>query len=138
MAATLNFSIGWLLIVGGFLSGMLLGLFFARDGWLGGYDAWPRRLLRLGHIAMVALGMLNVLFALSLPYVALAPWEYVLCSWGFIIGGVSMPVVCGVSAWNKPLRALFPIPVASLLTAAITFCTAIIKYGVSDARHAAH
>lgn len=127
MDAALNLATGWFLIAGGFISGMVLGLFFGRDDWLGGYNSWPRRLLRLGHIAMVALGMLNILFALSVVHLALRPWEVALSSWGFVVGGVSMPAVCGLSAWRKPMKALFPVPVASLLTAVITVCGAIVK-----------
>lgn len=127
----LNAAFGWLWITLGFATGALLGLRFARDGWLGGYDSWPRRMLRLGHVAMVALGALNVLFALSVPHVALAAWERQVASLAFVAGGVLMPLVCGLAAWHKPLRHLFVLPVASLLTAGITLTVAIFKYGVS-------
>ncbi len=126
----LNAAFGWLWITFGFLSGMLMGLRFYRDEWLGGYDSWRRRLVRLGHIATVALGAINLLFALSARYIPLLPWELTTCSYAFVIGGVSMPVVCALAAWHKPLRHLFFIPVASLLTAAITLTVGIFKHGV--------
>ncbi|MCS7166565.1 MAG: hypothetical protein RMI91_13430 [Gemmatales bacterium] len=53
---------GWLLIAVGFATGVGLGLGFRREDFLCGYSSLRRRLLRLGHIACVALGMNNVLF----------------------------------------------------------------------------
>lgn len=126
----LNAAFGWLWITLGFASGALMGLRFFRDDWLGGYDAWPRRMVRLGHIAIIALGVLNVLFALSAPHVPLAAWERLTASLAFVIGAVTMPLVCGLAAWHKPLRHLFVIPVASLLTGGITLTVGILKHGV--------
>ena len=126
----LNAAFGWCWITLGFLSGMLMGLRFYREEWLGGYNSWRRRLLRLGHIATVALGMLNVLFALTARYVPLLTWERDLISWSFLIGGVTMPIVCALAAWRQPLRHLFVVPVASLLTAGITLSVGILKHGV--------
>src|SRR5262245_24117189 len=116
----LNAAFGWVWITLGMASGALIGLRFYREDWLGGYDSWRRRLVRLGHISFFGLGILNVLFALSVPHVRLAAWEQAVASWAFVIGGVTMPLVCGLSAWRQPLRGFFVIPVASLLTAAVT------------------
>ncbi len=43
----------------------MIGLGFHREEFLGGYGSFRRRLLRLGHIALAALGSLNVLSGLS-------------------------------------------------------------------------
>jgi hypothetical protein len=56
---------GWVLVLLGLASGLFLGLGFHLDHFLGGYTSLRRRLVRLGHIALVALGALNVLWALS-------------------------------------------------------------------------
>ena len=48
---TLHLYAAWIGIFMGFLAGAGLGLFFHRDGWLGGYSSWPRRMARLGHIS---------------------------------------------------------------------------------------
>lgn len=127
----LNAAFGWAWITLGFISGMLMGLRFYREDWLGGYDSWRRRLVRLGHIATVALGILNVLFALTARYVPLAAWELRTVSIAFVIGGVTMPIVCGLAAWRQNLRQLFVVPVASLLTAGITLTVGIFKHGVT-------
>jgi hypothetical protein len=100
----------------GALSGAAIGLFFHQDGWLGGYGSFRRRLMRLGHIAFFGLGILNVLFAVSIaarpPDSSLLP----LASAGFWIAAVTMPACCFLAAWRKPLRHLFPIPVLALVT----------------------
>jgi len=114
----LNEAFGWIWFVLGMVSGAALGLGFARPGFLGGYGSWERRLLRLGHISFFGLGLINILFALALPRVALeSPWPAV-ASWALIVGGVTMPLCCGLAAWRQPLRNLFPVPVVSLLAGA--------------------
>ncbi len=122
----MNLAFGWLWITLGFASGLLLGLFFHRDDWLGGYASFRRRMLRLGHIAAVALGAINILFALTVERTDLAGWERSVAAWGFLVGGASMPLVCALTAWLKPLRTLFAIPVACLLTAAITVVRGVL------------
>jgi hypothetical protein len=106
---------GWVWFVLGMASGAVLGLGFARDGFLGGYGSWERRLLRLGHVSFFGLGLINILFAHSVARVSLgAPWPMA-ASVLLIVGGVAMPVCCGLAAWRKPAKVLFPIPVAALL-----------------------
>jgi len=48
--AHMNILAGWLGVLGGVLSGAVIGLFFHRDDWAGGYGSFSRRMLRLGHI----------------------------------------------------------------------------------------
>ncbi len=115
----INEAFGWIWILAGFLSGLLLGLFFHRDDWLGGYGSFPRRLVRLGHISFLGLGILNILFALSRPHLGIGPGEATLASRAFIAGGVTMPVCCGLLAWRRDLLPLFAIPVLSLLLGAV-------------------
>jgi hypothetical protein len=112
----MNWYAGWWLILAGFASGAVIGLFFHRADFLGGYASFRRRMLRLGHIACAALGMLNLLVAIGVrdiyPGASL-----------FIIGGVTMPVVCFLTAWKENCRHLFFIPVLTLLAAVVlTLC----------------
>ena len=76
----LNWQFGWWLVLLAFVTGAGLGLFFHRDDFLGGYNSFRRRIVRLGHIALAALGMLNVIFSYSpwpLPATAMGifPWS---------------------------------------------------------------
>ena len=66
-----NWYVGWSLILAAFVSGAGIGLFFHREDFWGGYASFRRRIVRLGHIALAALGMLNVLFAGLVPANAL-------------------------------------------------------------------
>lgn len=111
MLHPMNFTAGWILILLGFLSGAAIGLFFHRDNFLGGYGSFPRRLLRLGHIALVALGALNVLYSVSVPATRWSQYSSI-C---ILCGGVLMPSICFLAAWRKPARNLFFVPVTSLL-----------------------
>jgi predicted exporter len=42
----------------------------------------------------------------------------VVASWALVVGGITMPLCCGLAAWRKPMRNLFPVPVLSLLLGA--------------------
>lgn len=113
----MNFYFGWGLVLAGFLSGAAIGIGYAREDFLGGYASFRRRMVRLGHIALAALGMMNVLFALSAPHVG--PSVVSIASICFIAGGVLMPVVCFLAAWRMHLRHLFVVPVIALMAAVI-------------------
>ena len=110
-----NLLIGWIGMLAGVVSGSIIGLFFHRDEWLGGYTSFRRRMVRLGHISFFGLGFLNILFAFTLTVVSLDVVAAHISSWGLIIGAVTMPACCYLCAWKKNLWILFPIPVASLL-----------------------
>ncbi len=113
----LNWHFGWWLILSAFGSGAIIGLFFHKEEFLGGYSSFRRRLLRLGHISQAALGMMNVLFSISTP--AGNSFDSQVASWGFIVGGIAMPTVCFLSAWKKDFRHLFFIPVVALMIGVI-------------------
>ena len=112
--ADLNLLAGWLGMLGGVVSGAAIGLFFHNDTWMGGYGSFRRRMTRLGHISFFGLGFLNLMFAFSIRAVGIPPSAARLASWCFIVGLVAMPVCCFLTAWRKPLRHLFPIPVLSV------------------------
>lgn len=110
-----NFTAGWWLILAAFVSGAVIGLGFHREEFLGGYGSFRRRLLRLGHIALAALGLLNVVYGLC-PIFLGADFKSTLPGLLLICGAVAMPAVCFLSAWRKPFRHLFFIPVLLLMT----------------------
>ena len=106
----INWYGGWSLILLAFLTGAGIGLFFHRDEFWGGYSSWRRRMTRLGHIAMAALGLMNVVYSL-------APASSLLAGAALLAGAVAMPSVCFLSAWKKPFRSLFFLPVSMLVVA---------------------
>lgn len=104
-----NILFGWSWILAGIAAGALIGLRFADERWMGGYASHPRRLVRLGHISFIGLGILNILYGLSL---AAAPGPAAqAASWSMIWGAVTMPACCFLMAWNKKLTMLFSLPV---------------------------
>ncbi|MEX2317260.1 MAG: hypothetical protein WD669_08915 [Pirellulales bacterium] len=112
--AEVNLWFGWFWITIGLISGAVVGLFFHDPDWLGGYIAWPRRMVRLGHIAFLGTGLLNLGFAGTIAMLGdLAPRP--MTDWLFLIGAVTMPTVCFLSAWRESFRYLFVIPVGSLI-----------------------
>src|SRR5262249_7811311 len=124
MAHTLlNWYFGWSLVLSAFLTGAGLGLYFHQDNFLGGYASFRRRIVRLGHISQAALGMMNVLYSVSARSAVCssgADWHCVLpraASICFVVGGITMPLVCYLTGWREGFRHLFFIPVTSLMLA---------------------
>lgn len=115
----LNLLIAWLWILLGFFSGMVLGLFFHRENWLGGYGSLRRRMYRLGHISFFGLGAANLLFWLTMNQLAMPGLHASVASWGFIIGALTMPLCCVVMAHAPKLHLIFTVPVVSLLVAGV-------------------
>ena len=116
----INFLAAWLAIVTGLITGTLIGLFFHDPDWMGGYGSWRRRMMRLGHISFFGTGFLNLAFVLSAEHLHLAE-PLPVASAGFLLGAISMPLICFLSAWRPPFRRLFFIPVASLIVATCDF-----------------
>jgi hypothetical protein len=117
----LNWQCGWWLVLAGFVTGAIIGLSFHRDDFLGGYHSFRRRLVRLGHIALAALGIMNVVFSLS-PWPAPGSVLGAAASICFVAGGVTMPAACFLTAWRERFRHVFAVPVISLVLAVIFTC----------------
>ena len=117
-AHTANWFFGWGSLLAAFLTGIPLGLSFHRDDFWGGYASFRRRVVRLGHIALAALGIVNLLFALSPWPVEASPYVRP-ASLAWMVGGGAMPAVCFLTGWRPAFRRLFFIPVIALVAAAI-------------------
>jgi hypothetical protein len=126
----LNLYAAWIGILFGFVAGAFMGLYFHRENWLEGYASWPRRMLRLGHISFFGLAFVNLAFALTTAHLntetegaeIAAHW----CSWLFIVGAVTMPMLCFLSAYRRGFRHLFFIPVGSLILAAVILLVGVL------------
>jgi hypothetical protein len=120
-----NLTAAWVGILFGFLSGAIHGVLFHKDNWLGGYSTWARRMTRLGHISFFGLGFINLAYALTISQLNIPGNE--LSSALLIVGALTMPLVCYLSAFKKTFRHLFPVPVISLVLGVSIF---IITGGV--------
>jgi hypothetical protein len=97
--------------------GAVLGLKFHGEDWMGGYASLKRRLYRLGHVSFFGLAIINLLFFFTATYLSLDGACILVASWGFVIGAISMPVCCLIMAHHPGLKALFVLPVSSLIIA---------------------
>lgn len=122
----INLLAAWIGIVAGFASGLVLGLFFHREDWLGGYASFKRRLYRLGHISLFGLGALNILFYLSAQALPLDSLLSVASS-AFVVGAITMPLCCVIVAHFPDARNLFALPVLSLLAGGVLTILEVIK-----------
>lgn len=129
----INFIAAWVGICVGLVGGALIGLRFHSEQWLGGYASWPRRLVRLGHISCFGIALLNLGFGVTVQSLGLIDdpaavgWGLALPSMLLIVGAITMPIVCTLAAWRKPMRQLFPVPVLSLVTAAVTLTVQLLS-----------
>jgi hypothetical protein len=114
MNISANLLAGWIGFLAGAVTGALMGLFFHRENWLGGYGSFPRRMLRLGHIACFGLGLINILFALTAATLP-ATRTVSIASALLVAGMVTMPLTCFLTAWRKPFRHFFVVPAGSTL-----------------------
>ena len=116
----------WTGILLGLVAGAGLGLFFHNEQWLGGYGSWRRRMMRLGHISFFGLAFINFGLAFSAP--VLAPgglWPGL--PWLFLTGTAAMPALCFLSAWRKPFRHLFFIPVLCFIAGTSIFLVEVLR-----------
>ena len=114
--AELNILVGWAAMLMGVLSGASIGLFFHIDDWVGGYASFRRRMLRLAHISFFGLGFINLLYGLTLQAFQLPQSIVTVGSWGLIVGVITMPLCCYLTAWKTIFRHLFPVPVLGVAT----------------------
>ncbi len=112
----LNLLLAWGWILLGFISGMVLGMFFHGEGWLGGYGSFKRRMYRLGHISFFGLGAVNLLFCLTVRNFSLTGPMVHWASLAFVVGALAMPVCCLVMAHFPRAHLIFAVPVVSLVT----------------------
>lgn len=123
----LNLILAWLWIVIGFVTGMVLGMFFHREHWLGGYASLRRRMYRLGHISFFGLGAVNLLFWLTVKNLQVEDSALGIAAWAFVVGAITMPIGCAVMAHFPKAHLIFAVPVLSLIVGGTLTLLAVIK-----------
>lgn len=118
---------GWSGMILGLIAGASIGLFFHDEAFAGGYASFRRRLVRLGHVAFFGLGILNVLFAVTLQVTGVEIRYPALASISLIAGAVLMPLVCFLSAWKRPFRHLFALPVVCVAITLVLLTEGLVK-----------
>jgi len=124
---TVNLYFAWVWILCGLLAGTVQGLWFHRADWLGGYDSWQRRMTRLGHVAFLGTALVNLALFLTVSSLSLDPEAFATPSILVLVGSLTMPVVCYLSAWKKPVRHLFFVPALGLVAGVALFTLEILR-----------
>ena len=122
----LNLYVAWIGFFLGCLAGAIPGLFFHGADWLGGYPSWSRRMVRLAHIAFFGLGFLNLAFALTARALGVDS-GLALPSRLLVVGAVTMPLVCYLSAFRAVFRHLFAIPALAVTIGVAAFLWRIVS-----------
>jgi len=123
---TINLYAAWIGLLLGLLSGVISGLFFHDENWLGGYATWRRRMIRLGHISLFGLGFINLAFFLTAQVLEIKS-GLTASALLLIIGAATMPTVCYLAAFRKPFRQLFFVPVLSVGFGIIMFLWRLVS-----------
>ncbi len=126
-ALQFNLGLAWLWILLGFLSGMVLGMFFHHENWLGGYGSLRRRMYRLGHISFFGLGAVNLFFWITMKLSPAAGALVHFASGAFILGAITMPLCCLVMAHFPKLHLIFAVPVVSLIAGGLLTLLEVVK-----------
>lgn len=119
----LNVAVGWVGLFLGLAAALWIGT-WAFDGPMPApagfesYDALPRRLLRLGHIAAVMVGVINIVFGREIPRLALGERAKRLCSLLAAIAWPGLALGCAGAAFVPALKYALPAGALSLTAAA--------------------
>jgi hypothetical protein len=110
MSPSSNITFGLIWICVGLAVGAPLARAFFEPDWLGGYASLERRLLRLAHVAFIALGLLNVVLGMALEDRAIsAPSEALVCA-ALAGGAFSMPLCLLAAIRSRAVLWVLPIP----------------------------
>ena len=117
-----NVQVAWWMIGGSMAVGAVLGLWsfggpVPPPPGFRAFDDLPRRLVRLGHIAAIALPVLNLLYV---PWMARSRWGGSTRRAGcrlLLFGTVSLPSFLMLAAFWDPGLYLLPFPVTTLIAA---------------------
>jgi hypothetical protein len=118
----MNRTVGWASLAAGIATGLVMGL-WSFDGplpppaWLGEYGDTPRRLARLGHIAFIGLGILNILLSRELSDSSLGSRGRRIASRSMNVGNVLLPINLFVAAAWHPAKYAMAIPATAVFVA---------------------
>jgi len=121
-----NIIFGWAWMCFGFILGMTLGIWVEGKEWLGGYASVTRRYLRLGHVAFIALSIINILYGKELPLVDLSDSMKNIGSYLMIFGAVGVPVTCVSAAFIRKIKYFLPLPASALLIGTIILVIGLV------------
>ncbi len=125
----LNIFWGWIWMVLGIASGSLIGMWafagpFKAPPKHEEYDNLERRLVRLAHIAMFMLPLINIAYGQYVDSIPLTETWKIVGSYGMIICMIGVPTLLIAASFYLPFKYLEVIPVSAGFLA-----LAIMSYG---------
>jgi hypothetical protein len=119
-----NRVVGWTSLAVGVGVGLVLGL-WSFDGplkppaWIGEYGDTSRRLVRLGHIAFIGLGLIDILIERELVRSALGSRARAVASRAMVAGNVLLPLTLFVGAVYRPFKYFMAVPAGAVFLALV-------------------
>ena len=115
-------AVAWTSLSLGAASGLVIGLWsfggpVPEPSWVGGYTELPRRLLRLGHIALFALGMINFMLTRQLAGSGLGAGTTRLALAAMNVGNVLMPALLFAAVLRPEVKYLLALPALAVALA---------------------
>lgn len=117
-----NITFGWIWILVGIVIGAFMGMWSFNGPMLspvGDYSSLPRRMLRLSHIAFIALAMINILYGYGIDKIRVNDRLKNLGSKSMIYGSALMPVLLFIAVFYEPIKYLTFIPSCMVITAVV-------------------
>ena len=94
---------------------------------VGDYTSLPRRLLRLAHIALISLGIINILYGYEIDRIKIKDKLRNVGSKCIIYGTIFMPLVLISAVFFEPLKYLAMIPAVLIMISLIIIIMGKIK-----------
>ena len=125
-----NIKFGWLWILVGIFVGAIMSMWSFNGPFVspvGDYDSLPRRMLRLSHIAFIALAMINILYGYEIDKVKLKEKFKSLGSNFILYGAILMPLVLMGAVFYENLKYFAVVPIFLIIISLIIILAGIMK-----------
>jgi cytochrome b561 len=122
-----NITFGWIWILAGLLVGALMGMWSFNGPMpspVGDYASLGRRMLRLSHIAFIALAIINILYGYEIDRLKISKRLRSIGSRSMIYGAALIPLLLIGAVFFEPLKYLTTLPAVLVILA-----VSIIVYG---------
>lgn len=125
-----NVTFGWAWLLAGLIVGAVMGM-WSFGGPLpspvGDYTSLPRRLLRLAHIAFIALAIINILYGYEIDKARLSNQLKRTGSVCMMLGAILMPIFLIAAAFIEPLKYLTMISATLVIVAVAVMVVGRVK-----------
>src|SRR3989344_2722582 len=125
-----NISFGWIWILCGIILGAIMGMWSFNGPFpspIGDYTSLPRRMLRLSHIAFIALAIINILYGYEIDKIKVKEKLKNMGSSFMIYGAILMPLILIGAVFFEYLKYFTIIPTFLIIIALIIIVFGILR-----------